>query len=54
VAAARQAALRRGLLLLSCGTYDNVIRLVPPLTIPEAELDAGLGILEAALEEVAR
>ena len=48
----RAAALRRGLLVLSCGTEENVIRLVPPLTIPEAELDAGLDILEASLAEV--
>ena len=47
----REAALRRGLLLLSCGTDDNVIRLVPPLTIPQAELDAGLDILETGLAE---
>jgi len=42
-------ALARGLLLLSCGIDGNVIRLVPPLTIPESELDAGLDILEAAM-----
>ena len=48
-------ALARGLLVLSCGIDGNVIRLIPPLTIPEAELDAGLDILEAAMrEEVAR
>jgi 4-aminobutyrate aminotransferase-like enzyme len=46
-------ALARGLLLLSCGIDGNVIRLIPPLTIPEAELDAGLDILEAALREEA-
>ncbi len=44
-------ALARGLLLLSCGIDANVIRLIPPLTIPESELDAGLDILEAALRE---
>jgi 4-aminobutyrate aminotransferase-like enzyme len=54
VSALRAAALRRDLLLLSCGTDDNVLRLLPPLTIEEAELDAGLDILEAALEEVSR
>jgi 4-aminobutyrate aminotransferase len=54
VSALRAAALRRDLLVLSCGTDDNVLRLLPPLTIEEAELDAGLDILEAALEEVSR
>ncbi|MEZ5884929.1 MAG: hypothetical protein R3D53_14145 [Paracoccaceae bacterium] len=29
-----EAAVRRGLILLSCGTRYNVIRLLPPLTIP--------------------
>jgi 4-aminobutyrate aminotransferase len=46
-------ALARGLLLLSCGIDGNVIRLIPPLTIPEIELDAGLDILEAAIREEA-
>jgi 4-aminobutyrate aminotransferase / (S)-3-amino-2-methylpropionate transaminase / 5-aminovalerate transaminase len=43
------AAFDRGLLLLSCGLYGNVIRLLPPLTIPADELDEGLAILEDAL-----
>jgi 4-aminobutyrate aminotransferase len=47
------AALVRGLLVLSCGIDGNVIRLIPPLTIPESELDAGLDILETAMREVA-
>ena len=43
------AAFERGLLLLSCGLYGNVIRLLPPLTITAEELDEGLSILEASL-----
>jgi 4-aminobutyrate aminotransferase len=43
------AAFERGLILLSCGLHGNVIRLLPPLTIPEADLDEGLAILEEAL-----
>jgi 4-aminobutyrate aminotransferase len=46
-------ALAHDLLLLSCGVEGNVIRLIPPLTIPEAELHAGLDILEAAIREEA-
>ena len=42
-------ALRRGVLLLTCGTDDNVIRLIPPLTVTEDELSAGLDALEAAI-----
>jgi 4-aminobutyrate aminotransferase / (S)-3-amino-2-methylpropionate transaminase / 5-aminovalerate transaminase len=49
VAATVAAARERGLLLLSCGLYGNVIRLLPPLTIDAAELEEGLGILEASL-----
>jgi 4-aminobutyrate aminotransferase / (S)-3-amino-2-methylpropionate transaminase / 5-aminovalerate transaminase len=48
-----QAAGRRGLVLLSCGIYSNVIRILAPLTIPDAELEEGLEILAASLDEVA-
>jgi 4-aminobutyrate aminotransferase / (S)-3-amino-2-methylpropionate transaminase / 5-aminovalerate transaminase len=40
---------RQGLVVLKAGTYDNVIRLLPPLTIDEGLLEEGLGILEKAL-----
>ena len=43
------AAFERGLVLLSCGLYGNVIRLLPPLTISPDELDEGLAILEESL-----
>ena len=43
------AAFERGLLLLACGLYGNVIRLLPPLTVAPDELDEGLAILEEAL-----
>ena len=48
-----QSAGRRGLVLLSCGIYGNVIRFLAPFTIPDAQLAEGLAILEAALEDVA-
>ena len=50
-ATARVAAAchAQGLLVLSAGTYGNVIRLLPPLVIPDDLLDEGLGILEAAV-----
>lgn len=44
-------ARAQGLILLSTGTYGNVIRLLPPLTISGEELEAGLGVLEAAVEK---
>ncbi len=43
------AALQKGLLLLTCGVYGNVIRFLFPLTIPDAVLDEGLEILREAL-----
>ncbi len=43
------AAREQGLLLLSCGLYGNVIRLLPPVTATDEELERGLGILEEAL-----
>ncbi|MGW1060981.1 4-aminobutyrate--2-oxoglutarate transaminase [Micromonospora sp. NBC_01412] len=45
VAAACHAA---GLLVLTCGTYGNVLRLLPPLVISDAELARGLDILDGA------
>jgi 4-aminobutyrate aminotransferase/(S)-3-amino-2-methylpropionate transaminase len=47
-----QAAGRRGLIILSCGTGANVIRFLTPLTIPDAVLEEGFGLLEQALGEV--
>ncbi len=49
-----QAAGRRGLVLLSCGLYSNVVRLLAPLTIPDALLKEGFNILEQALDEASR
>lgn len=51
VKATQQAALARGLVLLSCGMYGNTVRLLMPLTIEDAVLAEGLDILEAALRE---
>ncbi len=42
-------ALRRGLLLLTAGTWGNVIRVLVPLTVEDAVLDEGLAVLEAAV-----
>ena len=44
-----QSAFEKGLLLLSCGLYGNVIRLLPPLTASDEELGRGLDLLEEAL-----
>jgi 4-aminobutyrate aminotransferase/(S)-3-amino-2-methylpropionate transaminase len=43
-------AARRGLILLSCGVYANVIRILVPLTVGDAVLDEGLAILGDCLD----
>jgi 4-aminobutyrate aminotransferase/(S)-3-amino-2-methylpropionate transaminase len=43
-------ALKRGLILLSCGVYANVIRILVPLTISDAHIDEALDIFSASLE----
>ena len=50
-AAVAQAARARGLILLTCGTYGNVIRLLPPVTMPDELFVEGMGILEQALRD---
>jgi 4-aminobutyrate aminotransferase / (S)-3-amino-2-methylpropionate transaminase / 5-aminovalerate transaminase len=42
------ACHRSGLLTLTCGTYGNVLRFLPPLVIDDTTLERGLGILEEA------
>ena len=44
-------ALKNGLLLLTCGSYGNVIRFLFPLTIPDTVMDEALVILEKAIHE---
>ena len=44
------AAFERGLLLLACGMYGNVIRLLAPLTIVADELEEGFTLLEESLD----
>lgn len=51
-AALKNEAARRGLLLLNCGNYGNVLRVMIPLTIPFELLDEGLDIIETALAKV--
>jgi 4-aminobutyrate aminotransferase len=46
-----KSANERGLILLSCGTYGNVIRFLPPLTASDALIKEGIDIFEASLTE---
>jgi 4-aminobutyrate aminotransferase len=50
--AVAKACIEQRLLLLTCGTYENVIRFIPPLIVTEAQIDAALAIFERALQSV--
>jgi 4-aminobutyrate aminotransferase-like enzyme len=43
------AALARGLLLITCGIYGNCIRVLVPLVVTDVELEEALGVWEEAL-----
>jgi 4-aminobutyrate aminotransferase/(S)-3-amino-2-methylpropionate transaminase len=47
-----RACHQAGVMVLSCGTFANVIRLLPPLVIDAALLDDGLGVLATAVDDV--
>src|SRR5690606_35579875 len=49
VAAAVRAC---GVVVLTCGTDGNVLRFLPPLSIPDHLLDEGLGVVEEVLVEL--
>lgn len=44
------ACLKEGVIILTCGTYGNVIRLLPPLVITDELLNDGLDVLAAAIK----
>ena len=46
-------ALKRGLILLTCGLYGNGVRVLVPITVEDKVLDEGLAILEESLKAVA-
>ncbi|MFG1783151.1 4-aminobutyrate--2-oxoglutarate transaminase [Rhodococcus oryzae] len=46
-------ALEQGVIVLTCGTYGNVIRLLPPLVIDDDLLDDALAVLEQAIRAAA-
>ena len=49
--AIQQQALEKGLILLTCGVYGNVIRFLYPLTIPDAQFEDALALLAGILRE---
>ncbi|HEY1973469.1 MAG TPA: aminotransferase class III-fold pyridoxal phosphate-dependent enzyme [Pseudonocardia sp.] len=46
---AQQAAVERGLLLLTCGQYGNVVRMIPPLVVNAEQVDDALGTWSEAV-----
>jgi 4-aminobutyrate aminotransferase/(S)-3-amino-2-methylpropionate transaminase len=47
-----QACHRSGVVVLTCGSFGNVIRLLPPLVIDDGLLADGLEVLSGAVDEV--
>jgi len=45
-------AMARNLLLLSCGTYGQAVRIIPPLVTTDDEVDTALGIIGDALRSI--
>jgi len=46
--------LSKGLLILVCGSYGNVIRVLAPFVITDAQLEKGLSIMEEGLKEISK
>ena len=47
--AVTKKAFEKGLMLLTCGPWDNTIRLIPPINISSTEVEEALGIIEDSL-----
>jgi 4-aminobutyrate aminotransferase/(S)-3-amino-2-methylpropionate transaminase len=45
------ACAAQGVVILTCGTWGNIIRLLPPLAISDELLDEGLAVLSAACSD---
>jgi 4-aminobutyrate aminotransferase len=45
-------AFERKLLLLSCGTYGQVVRVIPPLVTTDEEVETAIGVISESLEAV--
>lgn len=51
--AVQKACLDHGLLLLTCGSHDHIIRFIPPLVVTEAQIQEALSVFEKALQSTA-
>jgi 4-aminobutyrate aminotransferase len=52
--AVRLKALEKGLILLTCGVYSNVIRFLAPITIQDEVFTEALDIIEASIRECSK
>ncbi|WP_199432407.1 aspartate aminotransferase family protein [Qaidamihabitans albus] len=52
--AAQKAAAERGLLLLTCGAYMNVVRMIPPLVVTAEQIDEALEIWTDVVSSVTK
>jgi 4-aminobutyrate aminotransferase len=50
--AVQKVCIASGLLLLNCGSFDNVMRWIPPLVVTAAQIDEALAIFTKAMESV--
>ena len=51
--AVAKGCIAQGVVVLTCGTCGNIIRFLPPLTIPDALLAEGLDVVESVLKDIA-
>jgi 4-aminobutyrate aminotransferase len=49
--AVQKACLEQNLMLLTCGTYENIIRWIPPLVVNAQQIDEALAVFRSALEK---
>jgi len=48
----QKACLKRNLLLLTCGTFENIIRWIPPLIVSEEQIIEAVSVYQEAIAEV--
>jgi len=48
----RESCLERGLMLLTCGPWNNTVRWIPPLIVTEEQIDTAIDTFYSALEDV--
>jgi len=52
--AVQASCLKQNLLLLTCGTYENTIRWIPPLIVTEDQINIAVSIFEIAVQDAAQ